>query len=124
CRGPERALGTPAGRAAGRSCGGFESLLQVLHVPRHFLLHLPSGYERNDELADPVAVKVELDRDTRPPAIVERLDHAFAISSDGAVEPTDGPAPRRIEIADLDRHCHVARTDVARDGQGLRAGDR
>src|ERR671919_2220977 len=63
-----------------------EPCLQVPHVGRHLVPGLPADDERHEELADPMALEVQLDRHARPFTVVERLDRTLHHSSDGPVD--------------------------------------
>src|SRR5215217_7628746 len=79
-----------------------EPFPQVSEVPGHLLLRLPADDERDEQLAEPVPLEVELDRHARSRTVVERLDGAVHDPPDRAVDTANGPAPRRTDV----RHLH------------------
>src|SRR5919108_511382 len=70
---------------------------------------------RGDELShQAVAHEVELERDARAPAVVERLDDDRALGADGTVEAAEGGSVRRIVLGDLVGDLLAAAGDTAR----------
>src|SRR6266508_1732717 len=92
-----------------------EAFLELLLVPRRLGRRLSADDERHQQLADPVSLEVEIDRHARTLAVIERLDRTLNHPPDGAIDTANGPAVRRIQLAQLDRHCPVSATDSAGD---------
>ena len=74
---------TPHSASAGG--GVLEPLLQLLLILRNLLGSLAT-HQREEELADAMALEVELDRDSRASAVAERLEVALP-GSDGPSRP-------------------------------------
>src|SRR5438132_3758154 len=106
-----RETGT-SGANAGLGRAALEPLLQALLILRNLLSGL-AEHERPQELAEPVALEVELDRHPRAGAVADRLDGAMADHADRAVDPAKAEGPRRTVLRDLVGHRLLASPDLA-----------
>src|SRR6266542_411216 len=93
--------------------GALEPLLQVLVVLGKLLPRLPP-YERQVQIAEPMALEVELERETRARTVTDRLDSALPAGPDRAVDAAEGEPPRRAVLRHLGGHRPLAPTDSAR----------
>src|SRR5215203_4449290 len=101
----------PQGGGSGGSGGVFEQVLQPFFVSGHLLAYAGADDEGEQDLADTVSLEVEVQRQAGAPAVVERLDRAVHVSSDGAVDTAELPVPRRIHLGHLGGHREFPVTD-------------
>src|SRR5215213_955434 len=66
-----------------------------------------------------MALKLELDRDTRPSSTLERLDAAFDVPTDRTVNPADEPPLRRVKLCDLRCRLQLARASLSNHNDPL-----
>src|SRR2546421_398911 len=79
------------------SSRGFESLLELVEVRRHLLARASAHHEWHEQLADPVAGEVELDRDSRPLTLGQGREGHIDNRAAGTVNPANAPRLGRID---------------------------
>src|SRR5215212_10749003 len=78
--------------ARGTLIVALQSILQVPAIYGHLFPCLRANDERHEQLADPVPLEIELDRDPRPCVLLDRLDGVLYGLPDRAAGAAGAPA--------------------------------